>query len=104
MFAPALDTCRTGTLSWVYQNGAEVYRLMRVDIGKIRRLRETARLTQSDMAKALGYKTHIGYHYLETGRCRISAEQLGVIAQKLNVPIADLLVADEAGAREVAGS
>lgn len=72
-----------------------MYQFVRVDLGKMRRLRRRAGLTQADMAKALGYKTAIGYHYLEAGRRRVSAERLGTIAMVLRVPVADLLVVAE---------
>jgi len=76
---------------------------MRVDLATIRRLREEAGLKQADMAAALGYQTPVGYLYLEKGRCKITAEQLGIIAQILGVPVGDLLVANEPPTGEVAG-
>lgn len=65
-----------------------------VDLEKIRRLRKQKKLTQLYMAHKLGYKTDIGYHYLETGRCKIKAEQLDVIAVELGVTTEDLYTSD----------
>lgn len=67
---------------------------MRIDLDKIRSLRKTKRITQLEMAKRLGYKTDLGYHYLEKGRCRIRADQLAIIAETLKVPIEELYVND----------
>lgn len=64
--------------------------MQRIDLLKIRILRKKKGLTQRYMAKKLGYKTDIGYHYLETGRCKIKAEHLTVIAAELGVPMEDL--------------
>ncbi len=75
---------------------------MQVDVAKIRRLRKAAGLTQADMAQVLGYKSPVGYLYLENRRCKISAEQLATIAITLKVPITDLLVADTS--REISAS
>lgn len=59
----------------------------RVDLAKIRKLREANGITQAQMAQHLNYKSSIGYHYLEKGRCQINADQLAVIAQLLGEPI-----------------
>lgn len=66
--------------------------MRRVDLAKIRKLREDKKLTQLFMAGKLGYKSSIGYHYIETGRCQIRAEQLAVIAAELCVGLEDLYV------------
>jgi putative transcriptional regulator len=50
-----------------------------IDLAKIRALRKQKGLTQEDMAQALGYMTAIGYHYLETGKRRITAERLALV-------------------------
>lgn len=63
---------------------------MKVDIDKIRMLRCKKGISQREMAEKLGYKSSVGYHYLETGRCAIQAEQLFLIAQKLGVPMEEL--------------
>lgn len=56
---------------------------IRVNLEKLRALREKAQLTQAQLSSALGYKTALGYHYIETGRCRLRAEQLIVLARIL---------------------
>lgn len=66
--------------------------MRKVDLAKIRKLREDKKLTQRHMACKLGYKSSIGYHYIETGRCQIRAEQLAVIATELDVGLEDLYV------------
>ena len=62
-----------------------------VNLTKMRALRVARGLTQSDMAKALGYKTDLGYHYLETGKRRMTVDHLGIIAAVLEVSIMELL-------------
>lgn len=64
--------------------------MRRVHLEKIRVLRKQKNLTQRQVAQKLGYKTAIGYHYLETGRCKITAEQLDVIASALGVTTEEL--------------
>ena len=61
-----------------------------VDLEKIQRLRRSRKLTQEEMSIRLGYKTGLGYHYLERGKCRITADQLAQIAEILDVPVSDL--------------
>lgn len=64
--------------------------MRRVNLEKIRGLRKQKNLTQRQIAQKIGYKTAIGYHYLETGRCKITAEQLDVIASALGVTTEEL--------------
>jgi transcriptional regulator with XRE-family HTH domain len=74
-----------------FQTGSkEVVKMISVDLDKIKRLRKEKSITQYEMAKLLGYKTDVGYHYLETGRCQIDAVQLAMIAQILEVPVSQL--------------
>lgn len=63
---------------------------LRVDLVHLRELRETAGETQADVAAVLGYQTRIGYSYLESGRCRLSADQIAQLAQHYGVPIESL--------------
>ena len=63
-----------------------------VDTEKLRRIRTQAKLTQGDVAKALGYKTPLGYHYIESGRCRLRADQLFILADLLGVEADELMI------------
>jgi len=65
----------------------------KIDLEKIERLRKEKRISKAKMAKFLGLKTATGYHYLETGRCKISGDRLFVIAQILDVPVESLFYA-----------
>ncbi len=76
---------------------------MRIALGKIRRLREAAGLRQADMAEALGYRTVSGYSRLEAGLSNCTADRLIAIAEKLGVPVTDLVVAAESSPTQVAG-
>lgn len=69
--------------------------MQKVDLVKIKKLRNEKRLTQGYMAKKLGYKTPIGYHYLESGRCQIKADQLAIIAKELGVEVKELFFGDK---------
>lgn len=62
----------------------------KIDLEKIKKLREEQDISKAKMAEYLGLKTATGYHYLETGRCKISGDRLFVIAQVLGVPIESL--------------
>lgn len=64
----------------------------KVDLAKMRMLRRRKGISQREMARTLGYKSAVGYHYLETGRCAIQAEQLFCIAERLGVPIGELFL------------
>jgi transcriptional regulator with XRE-family HTH domain len=66
--------------------------MQKVDLHRIKILRVDKKITQKYMAEKLGYKSDIGYHYLETGRCQIKAEQLAIIADVLEVKIEELYV------------
>jgi len=70
----------------------------RIDLRKLRHLRETHQLTQLDVAKHLGYKTALGYHYIESGRCRLKAEQALILARLYGIPVEELFVDDAAPA------
>ena len=71
--------------------------VMQVDVEKLRRIRTQAKLTQGDVAKVLGYKTSLGYHYIESGRCRLRADQLFVLASFLGVEADELILRPAAG-------
>lgn len=63
---------------------------MKVDLEKMKRLRKEKKISQTEIAKKIGYKTGVGYHYIETGKRSIRAETLAKIAEILNVPIEEL--------------
>lgn len=68
--------------------------MQKVDLNKIKKIRKEKGLTQGYMANKLGYKTPIGYHYLESGRCQIKADHLAVIAKELDAEVKDLFFGD----------
>lgn len=53
-------------------------------------------LTQKQVGKVLGYKTALGYHYIESGRCRLKAEQALILARLYGVPVEELFADDAA--------
>lgn len=69
----------------------------KIDLSKIRTLRKQACLTQADVARELGYKSCVGYHYIESGRCKLRADQLVVLARILGVSVEDLITKTESG-------
>jgi transcriptional regulator with XRE-family HTH domain len=64
--------------------------MQKIDLEIIKTLRKKKGLSQGELANRLGYKTSIGYHYLESGRCQIKADQLVVLANALGVEVRDL--------------
>ena len=56
----------------------------------LRAIRKSAGLTQSDMAKRLGYKYTSGYNQLETGRRRIDIEVAKSISEILQRPLEEI--------------
>lgn len=65
--------------------------MQKIDLEKIKMFRKERGLSQGDLANKLGYKTSIGYHYLESGRCQIKADQLFVLANELGVDVNELI-------------
>jgi putative transcriptional regulator len=59
---------------------------------RVRQLRKERGITQTHMAKKLGYKSVSSYHAFETGRKSrgISIEQARIIAKELNVTLEEL--------------
>ncbi len=47
---------------------------------------------QQDVAQVLGYQTATGYHYIETGRVKLTADQIGKLAELFEVPIEELYI------------
>jgi transcriptional regulator with XRE-family HTH domain len=74
---------------------------LRVDLARLRELREAAGETQTDVAAVLGYQTRIGYSYLESGRCRLSAAQIALLAQHYGVPLESLFCGAEGTVTEL---
>lgn len=68
--------------------------MQQVNLEKLKKMREDAGLTQEDVAKLLGYRSALGYHYIESGRCRLRADQAVVLAKRYNVPVEALFLAD----------
>lgn len=57
----------------------------------LKELRKRKGLTQKCVAKALGFKTSVAYHYIEKGRCSLHAQHLSILAQLFDVPMDVLL-------------
>lgn len=69
--------------------------IIKIDLDKLKELRKHNKLTQEGVAKALGYKSALGYHYLENGRCQIKAEQILILANLFKVSIAELFFKEQ---------
>jgi len=65
---------------------------LKVNLEKIKGLRRYKGYSCSYMATQLNFKTATGYHYIESGRCKITAEQLATISTILEVDIKDLFI------------
>ncbi len=61
-----------------------------IDLMKMKQMRKKKKYSLGHMAEILGYKSPAGYSYLESGRCKISADQLLIIANELGISIVDL--------------
>ena len=75
--------------------------MRQINTTKLKELRKKAGLTQEDIAKKLGYKTSLGYHYIETGRCRMKADQAFVLAELFNVAVDELFFTEEITAKVI---
>ncbi|NSW84682.1 MAG: helix-turn-helix transcriptional regulator [Syntrophothermus sp.] len=67
-----------------------------IDLARLKALRIRAGLTQNQVSRILGYKSTLGYHYIESGRCRLRADQLLTLAQLYGVSIDSLIISNEA--------
>ena len=61
--------------------------MKKVNLEIIKTLRKKAGLTQGEVSKLLGYKTTLGYHYIESGRCSLRVEHAHLLAQIYSVSI-----------------
>lgn len=59
----------------------------KVNLELLKKLRKDNNLSQEEVSLKLGYKTKLGYHYIETGRCNLKAEQMLILSELYNVPI-----------------
>ena len=68
---------------------------MQVDLVKIKYLRKQKGLTQKELARLLGYKSQVGYHYIESGKHQMKIHQLVTLADLLGVKLEDLIIRDQ---------
>jgi transcriptional regulator with XRE-family HTH domain len=54
--------------------------LKKLNLIKLKKLREQTGFSQEEISKKLGYKSALGYHYIETGRCKPNAEHIFTLA------------------------
>lgn len=64
--------------------------MRQVNLQKLKALREAKDLTQEDVARYLGYKSALGYHYIESGRCRLRADHAIALASLYAVDVQEL--------------
>lgn len=93
-----LDSCQNGNYYIINQLPKRQPReviIIKIDLDKLKKLRKQNKLTQEEVARVLGYKSALGYHYLENGRCQIKAEQIVILADIFKVPIVELFFKDQ---------
>jgi putative transcriptional regulator len=61
--------------------------MTKVNLEKIKQLRKSQKLSQSDMAKILGFNTLYPYHRKESGSQPFTADEIHAIAKYFNVPV-----------------
>lgn len=59
-------------------------------LDKIRLYRMRNGYTQTDMADFMGYKSKSGYNNIETGKVKMSLQQLAEIIRILGIPLAEI--------------
>jgi len=64
--------------------------MVKIDTEKLKSLRSNKKLTQLEVASALGYKTALGYHHIESGKTALRADQAYLLAKMFGVEIKDL--------------
>ncbi len=57
---------------------------------KIREIRKEKGISQTFMAKKLGYKTSGGYANMENGKCRVTVEKAALIAELFSMDVKDI--------------
>ncbi len=73
-----------------YRLNNGIAQIMRKRAGAyVRGLRQDARLTQQQVARALGYDYYTMISQIESGRCRVPPEDYAAWAQILGVPLAE---------------
>lgn len=60
----------------------------------LKNLRNQIGYSHEVMSKALGYQSAHGYFYLESGRSRVTAEQLFMLSKLFKVPMEDFFESD----------
>lgn len=65
---------------------------MNFDLEKIKTRRKEMRLTLQEMAETLGFKDASTYYKYEEGTYKFRAEQLPVLAFKLNLSMEDIFL------------
>ncbi|PMQ02387.1 MAG: transcriptional regulator [Dictyoglomus sp. NZ13-RE01] len=68
---------------------------MKVDLRKIKRIREEKGISAKDMAEELGYKHYQSYWRIENGKRGIKIEHLIKLSKILGVPLEDLIKEEE---------
>lgn len=56
---------------------------MKLNLARLRRVRERKNFTQDDIAKALGFKSRSAYSKRENGKATLGADELAVISDLL---------------------
>jgi transcriptional regulator with XRE-family HTH domain len=70
-------------------------RQVKPDLAKLKKLRKDNKKTLMDLSKVLGYQSPNGYLYIENGRCRITFEQAGILANYYGVPVESLFYEEQ---------
>lgn len=65
---------------------------MKLNLGKMQKLRKKNNLSIRDVSEILGFKTTQGYFYKENGRSKITAEELKILADLYGVPMESLFI------------
>ena len=68
--------------------------MVRVDLDKLKSLREDAKFSISFVSNELDYKTPTGYWLVERGERKVSVDVLFRLAKLYNVPMEYLLVVE----------